>query len=206
MARNTYVDIDGTTQDQSVFGGTADGTGGTAGQVSLFSSLGPTADGRNKPEVVAPGEPIIAALAGGQLASDAVKGDATHYKLEGTSMASPYVSGVIALMLQKNNCLTVAQVKTALAANSNAGSMTSYTADAADTYGAGLIDALALMGAISADTSCYSGEAFSGNGGGGGGGGSCLVLVPAASTPTALAALAFLFGPAGVIWLKRRKR
>lgn len=205
MARNTYVDIDGTTQDQSVFGGTADGTGGTAGQVSLFSSLGPTADGRNKPEVVAPGEPIIAALAGGQSASNALKGDATHYKLEGTSMASPYVSGVIALMLQKNNCLTVAQVKTALAATSNAGSMTSYTGDAADTYGAGLIDALALMGAISADTSCYSGEGFSG-GGGGGGGGSCLVLVPAANTANALPTLVLLFGPVAIVWLKRRRK
>jgi hypothetical protein len=54
--------------------------------VSYFSSRGPTADGRAKPDVVAPGERIISCKRGG---SD-------YEALSGTSMACPHVSGIIA--------------------------------------------------------------------------------------------------------------
>ncbi|HEY5973098.1 MAG TPA: S8 family peptidase [Pseudoxanthomonas sp.] len=60
--------------------------------VSYFSSRGPTADGRHKPDVVAPGEKIISAHYGFK------SGDRKTWMVEmsGTSMAAPHVSGLIA--------------------------------------------------------------------------------------------------------------
>jgi subtilisin family serine protease len=63
-------------------------------QVSLFSSRGPTANGTVKPDVVAPGEQVLSAMPGGRYA-----------KLDGTSMATPHVAGVVALMWSANPAL-----------------------------------------------------------------------------------------------------
>ncbi|KRG71222.1 hypothetical protein ABB29_05025 [Pseudoxanthomonas dokdonensis] len=60
--------------------------------VSYFSSRGPTADGRGKPDVVAPGEKIISAH------YDFRADDPGTWVVEmsGTSMAAPHVSGLVA--------------------------------------------------------------------------------------------------------------
>lgn len=73
--------------------------------VAEFSSRGPTADGRTKPDVAAPGRNITAARAGSG------NGYVTY---SGTSMATPFVAGVIALMLDANYSLTDAGVKAIL--------------------------------------------------------------------------------------------
>jgi subtilisin family serine protease len=70
--------------------------------VSYFSSRGPTADGRRKPDVVAPGEKILSALAGVPLKYDrskAAKADEWYVQMSGTSAAAPHVSGVLAAFL-----------------------------------------------------------------------------------------------------------
>lgn len=145
MGAGTWTDLNGASHDQT---STSEGTGGTAGQISLFSSLGPTPDGRVKPDISAPGEPIMSTLASTVSASSSTKGDATHHKLEGSSMASPHVAGTVALMLQRNGCLTPTEIKSALASTASSSAISGTLPN--NTYGAGKLDAAAAVAAVSA--------------------------------------------------------
>jgi serine protease AprX len=69
--------------------------------LASFSSRGPTKDNRVKPELAAPGVAVMAARAG------TGNGYVSH---SGTSMATPFVSGAVALMLDAKPSLTPAQV------------------------------------------------------------------------------------------------
>ncbi len=78
-------------------------------RVTGFSSRGPTADGRIKPDLVLPGSNIIAARAA-QTAMGTPIDD--HYTMaSGTSMATPHATGLVALLLQTKPDLTPDQVK-----------------------------------------------------------------------------------------------
>jgi subtilisin family serine protease len=73
-------------------------------QISISSSQGPTRDGREKPDIAAPGTNIVAA--------NGFAGDPDAWlALSGTSMASPLVAGVVGLMLAMEPRLTAAQIE-----------------------------------------------------------------------------------------------
>ena len=81
------------------------------------SSRGPTTDTRTgfdtKPDIAAPGTGITAAKSGGR--NDGICCDCCSYdfytSMSGTSMAAPHITGVIALMLQRNRELTWQEVR-----------------------------------------------------------------------------------------------
>ena len=101
MGRGTWTDINGNVHDQTSYDPAIGAEGGTVGQASVFSSLGPTGDGRQKPDVSAPGEPIISTKAKDVSWPDTMLGDKTHVKMQGSSMSSPHVAGIAALMLER---------------------------------------------------------------------------------------------------------
>jgi subtilisin family serine protease len=85
---------------------------GSRPSISSFSGRGPTRDRRQKPDLVAPGDPVTAALARsgeGHVCSDWVSLADRSVALGGTSQASPFITGAIALMLQIKSSLTVDQ-------------------------------------------------------------------------------------------------
>lgn len=76
-----------------------------------WSSNGQTMDGLSKPEIVAPGAEITSYMPTGSLRDSGSVVDSHYFRMGGTSMAAPVVSGVVALMLQKNPQWTPDQVK-----------------------------------------------------------------------------------------------
>lgn len=71
-------------------------------RVHITSSQGPTRDGREKPEVAAPGTNVVAA--------NGFDPENRWVAMTGTSMASPYVAGAVGLMLAAEPTLTAAQI------------------------------------------------------------------------------------------------
>ncbi|MFJ5988506.1 S8 family serine peptidase [Lentzea sp. NPDC092896] len=78
--------------------------------IAPFSSRGPAADGAVKPDVTAPGVDIVAAEAGTQ----------GHVSMSGTSMATPHVAGVVALLKQQHPDWTGARLKATVMASAKA--------------------------------------------------------------------------------------
>ena len=100
------VIVAGAAENVRAFGGAdasgvADTGANSANDIIDFSSRGPCSDGRNKPDCVAPGEPILSCRHDPPAISarKPPTTDDLYYKLDGTSMAAPHVSGLIACYL-----------------------------------------------------------------------------------------------------------
>src|SRR5579885_2790367 len=102
-------------------------TRGTDGRsddiIASYSSKGPTLlDHVVKPDLVAPGNRLVSLRAANSTLDKTYpsyqvkdgKGGSAYYRLSGTSMATPLVTGTVALMLQKDSTLTPDQVKARL--------------------------------------------------------------------------------------------
>ncbi|MBI1221832.1 MAG: S8 family serine peptidase [Bacteroidetes bacterium] len=90
----------------------------TLGYISSYSSIGPTADERAKPDIAAPGENVASAVNSfdpnpGKVVDTKDFNGRTYsfVRYSGTSMASPATVGVVALMLQANRFLTASDIK-----------------------------------------------------------------------------------------------
>ncbi len=104
-----------------------------------FSSRGPTSNpsATLKPDVVAPGLSVVAAKAG------TTNG---YVAYSGTSMATPFVAGVVALGLEAEPNATPAQIKSALQASAH----DAGAAGPDNEWGHGLVDARAFVAALGA--------------------------------------------------------
>ncbi len=135
--------------------------------LASWSSRGPTAvDGLAKPDVAAPGRKIVSLRSPGStldvlLPDRLVAGldplVPAYFRLSGTSMAAPIVTGVVALMLEGSPALTPAQVKSRLK-----GTATPLAYGSSETTGSGLVNAVAALAATDHDLAFNGGVDSSG--------------------------------------------
>lgn len=123
------------------------------GAIAPFSSKGPTTDGRVKPDVSAPGNVVVSATSSYdnnyQYNSNNVvygieDGFAGYWYsvMQGTSMAAPMVSGIIALWLEANPLLSPTEIREFLKATAYKDGYTGYFGlEGNSTWGWGKIDA-----------------------------------------------------------------
>jgi subtilisin family serine protease len=84
----------------------------TVGEISSISSIGPSRDEEEKPNLAAPGEMIVGALAGRSWGyPPLVIEDQSHIALRGSSVAAAHVTGAVALMLQQEPGRTVGELQ-----------------------------------------------------------------------------------------------
>lgn len=103
---------------------------GQNGEVADYSSVGPTVDGRIKPDVLANGTNVVSSYSsfyreehptsdGWDITYSTFQGRSYPWRIDiGTSMSTPVVSGIIALWLQARPDLTPEEIKDVIAQTS----------------------------------------------------------------------------------------
>lgn len=123
------------------------------GALANFSSRGPRYDGAMKPDIAAPGVAIASAVSSFTDANYTSVGNTSfnnttyHFaKFSGTSMASPMVAGVVALMLEANPYLSASQIKEIIMTTARQDNYTGVIpAGGSPLWGAGKVNAYAAV-------------------------------------------------------------
>ncbi len=126
------------------------------GDLLTFSSPGPTRDGRVKPDITAPGRNISSmshdAVPTGDFVA-LIAPDSAHLISEGTSMAAPHVSGVVALMLALRPTLGPDEVRAILTSTARQDAFTardySGIGEPSASWGNGKLNGAGAVAAVS---------------------------------------------------------
>lgn len=146
----------------NVSGGTVNYSTYPKGAISAFSSHGPAADGRVKPNITGPGMMVVSSISSldpeykstglyyNRVVSEytsSINGNTYAYAaLQGTSMSSPAVSGIIALLLEANPTLSPQQIMNILELSAITDSYTGVIpAGGNNTWGTGKVNAYKAM-------------------------------------------------------------
>jgi subtilisin family serine protease len=89
-----------------------------AGSMADFSSPGPRRDGHPKPDITAPGAFLVSCRSSDAQPTPELQPHPQWIAMPGTSMASPVVAGLVALLLESNPNLTPDEVRARLIAAS----------------------------------------------------------------------------------------
>lgn len=108
--------------------------------LAVFSSVGPTRDGRQKPLLAAPGVRILSVRS-----RRAAQDPPDYVRMSGTSMAAPHVTGAAALMLEAAGPQPIASLRRALF--STLDGPPRRTSDRAERWGYGLLNIEAAVAA-----------------------------------------------------------
>lgn len=129
------------------------------GNIAYFSSYGPLIDGTIKPDISAPGYGVCSSISSfttqyispTSVVESVGFGGRTYrfVKFSGTSMSSPMVTGIVALMLEADPNLTPAQIMAILKETSREDDRTGDLPETGDTrWGWGKADALHAIYAV----------------------------------------------------------
>ncbi|MBW4644196.1 MAG: S8 family peptidase [Goleter apudmare HA4340-LM2] len=127
-----YTDIDGQVREMGL----------ELDTISEFSSEGPLRNDAQKPDVAAPGAMIVAALSAHAESDRSMMINSKFVAMAGTSMATPFVTGLVALLLQRDPKLDPVKLKDLLRQNSSIPGKPQGKFD--QKWGFGVIDAANL--------------------------------------------------------------
>ena len=126
------------------------------GDLTWFSSPGPRRDGVLKPDLAAPGQGVASSLStAASVPAARVTQDGRHWVLEGTSMATPFVTGAVALLLERNARLTPEMARALLTNAARADSFAQHPFDGGPdvvpnaSWGWGKLSVPAALAAVS---------------------------------------------------------
>lgn len=124
------------------------------GQISGFSSRGPTVDGRTKPEITSTGQSIVSSINSFDISETTgfsstldFQGRTYAWKAySGTSMSGPMVAGMVALMMEANPQISANEVREILKSTARLDIYTGVIgSEGSNTWGWGKANALAAV-------------------------------------------------------------